>query len=415
MKRIALGLLALAACADLDPATITTCVTSDDCLDGRVCVAGTCLAEAPARDGGEIARDGGVRDAGSAPPRDAGPSRDGGPIDAGPNQAPSITMTNLVVDGIEARLTVDFTDPDPGAGVMSVRVDWGDGTTVRSYAVAPASTSSTVVYEYDAADSYVVQITVSDGIAQSAEETEIAVIAFPRTGLVSEYELDGENYMDSSGRGNHATGQTLCVVPIPDRTGFASRAIELNGPMSGGDGCGLDDTGRFTFTDPGVNTAFTISTWLDPESNGGDYVVAAQIGTSSFDFMWARLVTGRDPFLRTTDRISFIVPDIRGRDGVSILEIGTNQTPDEGWYNVTVTVEPSGGGSLGILYIDGVERDRMVSATPVSNPAANDLWIVGNADDDQQGNRYYRGFIDDVRFYDRALSPNEVLALVRLE
>jgi hypothetical protein len=64
-------------------------------------------------------------------------------------------------------------------------------------------------------------------------------------------------------------------------------------------------------------------------------------------------------------------------------------------------------GSNKIIYIDGVE-DARVASTGSINVSTYNLYIGENS---QQTGRYLTGLVDDVRIYNRALSPAEVAGL----
>ncbi|WP_314970268.1 LamG domain-containing protein, partial [Phocaeicola abscessus] len=85
--------------------------------------------------------------------------------------------------------------------------------------------------------------------------------------------------------------------------------------------------------------------------------------------------------------------------------ISTNQYSDGKWHMLTFVRDVEN--KKGILYVDGVLIGNYDITGIVNNVSSRlGLWIGS-------GNRleYYRGKIDDVRIYNRALTAEEVLAL----
>jgi hypothetical protein len=95
------------------------------------------------------------------------------------------------------------------------------------------------------------------------------------------------------------------------------------------------------------------------------------------------------------------------------------------WDQVPVTVEPSGDSwhHFGVIfdraaksysvYVDGTRRADAVSATKVE--PGNVQWIIGHQENPDQINAdNWRGSMDDVRIYNRLLTPKDVNALFNL-
>ena len=59
------------------------------------------------------------------------------------------------------------------------------------------------------------------------------------------------------------------------------------------------------------------------------------------------------------------------------------------------------------IYSDGVlVKDALFDKTPITNSG-----VLYFGDDSDGGNEYYKGLLDDVRIYKRALTPSEVQSL----
>jgi hypothetical protein len=80
---------------------------------------------------------------------------------------------------------------------------------------------------------------------------------------------------------------------------------------------------------------------------------------------------------------------------------GLSATPVDRWSHLAVTYD----GTSIRLYVDGDEASS-IPASGLIRRTSSPLWIGGN----RPYGEYFRGVIDDVRVYDRALSPAQVRA-----
>lgn len=73
------------------------------------------------------------------------------------------------------------------------------------------------------------------------------------------------------------------------------------------------------------------------------------------------------------------------------------------WYHIAATMEPSGSGRRVRLYVDGVQtRNSTISKAPRTSTVE---LRIGR---DEDGGKYYRGRMDDLRIYNRTLSADEI-------
>ena len=99
---------------------------------------------------------------------------------------------------------------------------------------------------------------------------------------------------------------------------------------------------------------------------------------------------------------------IRFHPGQSYLDTRTNVFKFNEWVHIVGTYN----GKEAIIYVNGQQSAKR-SISVDSFKAKNEHFFIGA---DQHGNReYLSGSIDDVRIYNRALSPTEVQALYDLE
>ncbi|MHC4500919.1 MAG: LamG domain-containing protein, partial [Planctomycetota bacterium] len=105
-----------------------------------------------------------------------------------------------------------------------------------------------------------------------------------------------------------------------------------------------------------------------------------------------------------TGKATFQVDDA---DGTPPYVVGISDVTDAQWHHL-VGVRDTASGLL-TIYVDGIYENSIPDTTDViALDPANDLWIGGQY---YFPTRYFNGMIDDVRIYDRALSPNDVAEL----
>ena len=79
---------------------------------------------------------------------------------------------------------------------------------------------------------------------------------------------------------------------------------------------------------------------------------------------------------------------------------------DDRWHHLVGTMRPSGSDYLYSIYVDGQLDNTLTN--PVGLTATSNGWAIGARYD---GTWTYRGLIEDVRIFDRALTPAEVRKL----
>lgn len=207
-----------------------------------------------------------------------------------------------------------------------------------------------------------------------------------RDGLLAEYLFRGNAY-DSSGNARHGAvhGATLTA----DRLGRPDSAYRFDG---------IDD--EIVVSPPPVaRDALSVSVWarFDPRDlSKGEWsscIIAQddgndddqshrvfQISAHGYHLVWHRMICTRDPECK--HRIRF------GE-----------------WYHVVATVVDK----VHTLYVDGIRHDA-VNGDHKSHPE-QPLHIGRKGT--VESHFFFRGAIDDVRIYDRALTPAEVQELFR--
>ena len=194
--------------------------------------------------------------------------------------------------------------------------------------------------------------------------------------LVGWWKLDGD-VLDSSGNGRNGTihGNPLFVP------GYDSDALELHGDP---DYVAID--GYKGVLGP---HAFSITAWIKTNDDQGEIV-----GWGS---------TGRG------NRMEFRINNNRLRleAGGGYVQ-GDTDVNDSEWHHVAATVKENATLSSGdiTLYLDGQDDTRPVSRSNTIHPVS-DFDVKFGCRYNNEG-RWYEGLIDDVRIYDRMLSPADM-------
>jgi hypothetical protein len=231
-------------------------------------------------------------------------------------------------------------------------------------------------------------INKKDGSADSIVINLIKSITFkstpvPTDSLVAYYPFNG-NASDESGRGNNGTvtGATL----VPDRFGVSGKAYSFNGTSN-------------KIVVPGFHpnmNAFSVSFWMSTATpvTGATTRWLIGDGASYKGFI----------IMQQQDSVRFQV-----FDGISIgghqadLGVGLSTADNGKWIHFCMTY---GSGKL-VVYRDGVAVRN--GNGPVAIASTVNLGF--GHDEFQFFNSYYNGILDDIRIYNRVLSPAEAGSL----
>lgn len=205
-------------------------------------------------------------------------------------------------------------------------------------------------------------------------------------------ETSGNTAVDSSGSGN--TGITQNMNDADWVNGKIGNALDLDGSNDYID-VGTGDA----YAGPDM-TAITISVWINiPADVTSDAMIFDKFWDGS-DESYTLYIQNNTPD-RLIWRLRTNVPNTANAFGTSTISTNT-------WHHVVGTWD-SQSGSL-ILYLNGsVEGTSSLSGSYV-NENTSSVWI-GSAQYGGSGNRRFPGMIDDVRIYNRALTPDEINAL----
>ena len=192
--------------------------------------------------------------------------------------------------------------------------------------------------------------------------------------LVAYYPFNGDAN-DESGNGNNGnvSGATLTT----DRNGAADKAFYFDGTNDFID-CGNDASLDLT-------NALTISAWIRTDTDHADGYVLAKGNYTTY---------------------SIDIGDGYGKNFTPIVNSSHFRTPLEFgvWKHIAYTYDQTDGKI--ILYVDGVQSDEF-SFSSLVNVNTSSLQIGRRL----PSNWYFKGIIDDIRIYNRALTNNEILSL----
>ncbi len=219
--------------------------------------------------------------------------------------------------------------------------------------------------------------------AHAVDKVDAAPQDFAR-GLVGHWTFDdgkGSIARDVSGRGNHGT----VMGGAKWTQGIIGGALEFDG---------MDD-----FVSIPNESKFDIT---------GSVTVSAWIRVQSFTKSWQAIVTKGDRTWRlhranSGNSVGFACSDLSRNQTGDLY--GDKDVADGRWHHVAGVLD----GTRISIYVDGA-LDASAASSP--NISVNDYSVLIGENAETTG-RLFRGLIDDVRIYDRALSVDELRALVK--
>jgi hypothetical protein len=281
-------------------------------------------------------------------------------------------------------LTATVSDDGKPAPPAALTLSWtrvsGPGTVTFS-----APNAATTNASFSVAGTYVLRVTASDSALSTTDDVTVIVNsgAASAPGLIAHYRLD-----DGAGTiARDATG-TYAGTLVNGATWVAGRHAG---------GVGLDGTNDYVVL-PNIDAAgagFTISAWVRSSTfpAGVDQrFVSKATGTSeqAHDWMLGHTNNG-------TNRLRF---RLKTNGVTTTLIASTGELPLNTWYHATATYD----GTRMRLYLNGVEVGFVAKTGAVAMNATVPLNLGRNPD----GSNYMHGALDDVRIYNRALTPTEI-------
>ena len=312
------------------------------------------------------------------------------PTNAPPHITELSAIPATVAPGDTAGVSCVASDPDNDQLTYTWETTGGiiEGTGSTVSWIAPGtiglySVSCMVEDDHDAQDIEAVSITVEENMV-------------PTAGLVAYYPFNG-NANDESGNGYNGTvmGAALSI----DRFGEENRTYSFDG---------INDYIVMGDILNNLNIPFTVSCWVS----------------------WAGQTTSGHPPLITSDNHPqfhyqgfslFIHNDLSGRIVMSLGDGGIaapfsrrdkNSPPGiialNTWAHVTVVVQ---GLTNMKIYINGIDVGGTYAGSGGNMVHTGHNFVVARYTYQSSDDRFFKGKIDDIRIYNRALSAEEILAL----
>ena len=196
-------------------------------------------------------------------------------------------------------------------------------------------------------------------------------------GLLGRYEFNN-NLKDVTGKLEDAWPEQGIVMYTRDRKGNANSALRLDGAH-----------GLSVYDIPYSPDKCSVSFWAKDEEIEGP--------------AWNQMLGSSKAFNFDQNENNFVCNFQKMYYGIVQ---GVQTTPIDGkWHHIVGTRDNT---SLK-LYIDGV----LIATTP-STPVDFGSWVLHNYRLGYGGGSFWKGSMDDLRFYKRVLAPSEVIALKNL-
>jgi len=207
--------------------------------------------------------------------------------------------------------------------------------------------------------------------------TTMPVMSITDPNLIGWWKFDegsGTTASDFSGHGNDGTfgGNPQWVE------GIMGGALALDGS----DYVAIDSV-----VDDITSTNITISAWIRTTQTGEGNVFACNDSASAHPFMFG--VLNGNPFVNDGGDTEF-PPAVN----------------DDQWHMLTYVRD----GPTGYIYVDGVQQGTYFAAFALDTVTR---WSIGQEWDGSTPSDLYTGAVDDARFYNAALTPEQVLELTR--
>jgi hypothetical protein len=191
--------------------------------------------------------------------------------------------------------------------------------------------------------------------------------------LIGCWKFEGD-FLDSSGMGNDGVPEGNPTF-VPGKVGNALQ-------LSGSDYVVID-----AVADDVTDNDITLCLWLKTSSNDAEIIA---INSAS-----------RGNVMRLAIDSASLVIDVSDPQGHS-----TTHIDDGEWHFMTYVRN----GATGYIYVDGVQENSSPASFSFS---ATDLWSIGQEWDSGGPSGFLTGTVDDVYVYDRALTDDEIQAVMK--
>jgi hypothetical protein len=217
----------------------------------------------------------------------------------------------------------------------------------------------------------------------------------PRNGLITHYEFDG-SLSDLSGRYQH--GRTISGDPTFG-SGMVGRAVGFEGQthLTLGNSVSFDNSDQFS-----------LSLWLKPGVGKLEMYPLQKITDANTRRGW-ELVMDSSQLVGIQKRAELLTFRMISRWPESALQIRSRERLVSGeWNHIVISYDGSGKASGAKLYLNGKLHDAEILQDNLSSSIRSEAELqIGN----KSLGRAYSGQLDDLRFYNRLLTENEIAHL----
>jgi arabinan endo-1,5-alpha-L-arabinosidase len=232
-------------------------------------------------------------------------------------------------------------------------------------------------------------IGVGDGKAGGAGKLFIDDIQFgkpiPSVGLLASYSFENDV---KDGSGNGLDGALVGAPAFV--TGKIGSALKFNGTS---DGVDLGDRPEFN-----VAGSLSLSVWANIEAWGTNWghVMVSNRGESGIGWQLRRY---------SSNKICFTTRGVGSDDTASILDAPRNE-----WVHIAGVYDNVA--NTKVIYINGVRDVLQITNAGKVGAAKHNVYIGCRANAANTGREtYFTGLLDEIKIYDIALTPAEVLKL----
>ena len=203
-----------------------------------------------------------------------------------------------------------------------------------------------------------------------------------------------------------------------DSSGNSNNGTLMNGPTKVigkiGQGISFDGVDDY-ITAPSIsayNTAgnFSVSVWIKPpnQNQNSGTILNQRLGSSPFT-QWALYIGGTDCINGSTGK-KIQIDLLENNTTLLRCLYTTNDIVDGKWHHLVLVSNRTNATTT--LYVDGVSTSltTFTSVGAYPNTDTSQPIVMGQ---NNGGSNYYTGLMDDVKYYNRAISAKEVLALYK--
>jgi hypothetical protein len=302
---------------------------------------------------------------------------------------PPAEVTDLAAAAKKSSVVLSWTEPGD-ADFAKVEISWTPGTAAPVETLKGTSTHEVTGLSSDTA--YVFTMKTVDAAGNKSAGVTAAATTLPALGLVGEW-LFGGNADDTSPSLNHGT--VYEAVLTTDRFGTADSAYGFDG---------VDDY-IIASADPLPSDERTVSLWFYTDTI--PYVPAYTLlgygggscGTSWFIYLYSDTYPSSLGIVEHCNENTF--------------EYNSDSSLQESWYHLVITTDSSGA----VIYLNGqnvISSSSVLYSTVTEGKdlcIGTDVSAAGEGPYQDSNVGYFAGKLDDIRIYDKALSPEEISTL----